>query len=333
MASERKSGSSVIGFPYQIQKLYSLPEGAEDYFIDKGKQKWVKVPKSNVNFHNIGNGKLNLEKRGEHWGKQIGSSDSDSSTEEEGDGQFIICRKWRGECSNKTNKKGYGVDRKWSLAIGPVNQDRKISSSGLDKGPGQVSIDPSLEDSIKAHLNELEAEFVKSKFRVDIGDFSQTLLLRPTEDDVQSEDFQEDRDDFDSCLDEDNVVGELASWARLDRFLISPLFLLLFQYLVQKGLLKSVSDHNVITLGVPKVDWGLCPFRFYNTDLEDKDLIKYAMEAKKKDSTLILNCEKHLEEIDRKAIVDGWTEELRIDRLDLLSVMWKEIRREEQIWM
>ncbi|KAK3228826.1 hypothetical protein Dsin_000707 [Dipteronia sinensis] len=42
---------------------------------------------------------------------------------------------------------------------------------------------------------------------------------------------------------------ERVSWARLDRFLISPAFLMWYPRLSQKGLLGSLSDHNVVTIG------------------------------------------------------------------------------------
>ena len=40
------------------------------------------------------------------------------------------------------------------------------------------------------------------------------------------------------------------SYSRLDRFLISSKFLLVFQNLVQQSLLRSLSDHNVVLLTV-----------------------------------------------------------------------------------
>ncbi|KAK2644705.1 hypothetical protein Ddye_019900 [Dipteronia dyeriana] len=42
-----------------------------------------------------------------------------------------------------------------------------------------------------------------------------------------------------------------ASWARLDKFLCDPLFLSWFPALLQKGLNKSLSDHNPVMIGEP----------------------------------------------------------------------------------
>ncbi|KAK3220411.1 hypothetical protein Dsin_014381 [Dipteronia sinensis] len=67
---------------------------------------------------------------------------------------------------------------------------------------------------------------------------------------------------------------ENESWARLDRFLVSPMILSWFPNLSQRGILGSISDYNVIKLGEPYVDWGYCPFKFYNGWLEDANLIK-----------------------------------------------------------
>ncbi|KAK2636379.1 hypothetical protein Ddye_031171 [Dipteronia dyeriana] len=66
---------------------------------------------------------------------------------------------------------------------------------------------------------------------------------------------------------------ERAAWARLDRFLISPEILIWYPNITQKGLARSLSDHNAIGLGQVGVDWGLTPFRFYNSWLEEKHLM------------------------------------------------------------
>ncbi|KAK3217753.1 hypothetical protein Dsin_011723 [Dipteronia sinensis] len=67
------------------------------------------------------------------------------------------------------------------------------------------------------------------------------------------------------------------AWARLDRFIISPDILDWFPDLVQKCLPRRLSDHNSIMLGSLPVDWGPCPFRFYNWWMEDNDLMKEAI--------------------------------------------------------
>ncbi|KAK3224850.1 hypothetical protein Dsin_004712 [Dipteronia sinensis] len=329
------------------------------------------------------------------------------------------------------------------------NQERESSSYAPDKEQGQLSIEPSLEESLQAHLNDLEAKFVRSKFGVDMGgqilidslkantgaiemsvikgekekqssrgygrkkQYSTKKTGRKSKlgkkGDPKTHSDMERRNqmtvknmmnkeeeiakvietgialgfDFNSNIEEVKGIlkagvidiallggvtftctnnRESASWARLDRFLVSPSLLVLFPNLTQKGLPKSVSDHNVITLGVSKVDWGPCPFRFYKTWLEDKDLMKSAMESwegckasgavgwrifsklkavkvklkhlvtvKNKELALVEIYEKQLQEIDRIAMVVGWTEELRKVRMDTLSNLWKEIRREEQL--
>ncbi|KAK3221844.1 hypothetical protein Dsin_008869 [Dipteronia sinensis] len=53
---------------------------------------------------------------------------------------------------------------------------------------------------------------------------------------------------------------ENASWARLDRFLISPEVLLWFPKMIQSGLPRSISDYNMIMLGERREDW--VPIRF-----------------------------------------------------------------------
>ncbi|KAK3206923.1 hypothetical protein Dsin_020969 [Dipteronia sinensis] len=63
-------------------------------------------------------------------------------------------------------------------------------------------------------------------------------------------------------------------WVRLDRFLISPYILSWFPNLRQKGLPRSLSDHNAILIGDSTLDWRPCPFCFYNWWLEDNELMK-----------------------------------------------------------
>ncbi|KAK2665224.1 hypothetical protein Ddye_003798 [Dipteronia dyeriana] len=47
---------------------------------------------------------------------------------------------------------------------------------------------------------------------------------------------------------------ERASWARLDRFLLSPELVVWFPKLIQKCLPKNLSDHNPISLGCQSID-------------------------------------------------------------------------------
>ncbi|KAK3189698.1 hypothetical protein Dsin_029259 [Dipteronia sinensis] len=45
---------------------------------------------------------------------------------------------------------------------------------------------------------------------------------------------------------------ERASWAKLDRFLISPLLISWMPNIVQVGLSGTISDHNVVMIGEKK---------------------------------------------------------------------------------
>ncbi|KAK3217733.1 hypothetical protein Dsin_011703 [Dipteronia sinensis] len=45
---------------------------------------------------------------------------------------------------------------------------------------------------------------------------------------------------------------EVASWARLDRFLVSPELISWFLDMLQRNLPKSISDHSAVWLGIPK---------------------------------------------------------------------------------
>ncbi|KAK2654787.1 hypothetical protein Ddye_014643 [Dipteronia dyeriana] len=69
---------------------------------------------------------------------------------------------------------------------------------------------------------------------------------------------------------------EHASWAHLDRFLISPWILSWLLKISQSGLPRSILDHNAILLGEPREDWGPSPIRFYNDWMEEDGLINQA---------------------------------------------------------
>ncbi|KAK2663063.1 hypothetical protein Ddye_001637 [Dipteronia dyeriana] len=153
------------------------------------------------------------------------------------------------------------------------------------------------------------------------------------------------------------------SWARLDRFLYDPMLLSWFPNLVQKGLSRSLSDHNPVSIGEQVVDWCPKPFPFLNSWLEDKDLLVgvskswkqsggggssrkrlfFKMKAVKDhmkkwlkhrknvgDNLKILETE--LVTIEEKAVVQGWTLALREERSSCLAKLWKQIRLDEQKW-
>ncbi|KAK3229949.1 hypothetical protein Dsin_001830 [Dipteronia sinensis] len=62
-------------------------------------------------------------------------------------------------------------------------------------------------------------------------------------------------------------------WARLDRFLVSPIILSWYPNMVQVGFPRSIYDHSAVTLGVRKAYWGPRPFRFFNSWSESKELM------------------------------------------------------------
>ena len=67
-----------------------------------------------------------------------------------------------------------------------------------------------------------------------------------------------------------DLTGSWLTWtnnqslSRLDRFLVSIIWIHKFQNLKQWSLPKGLSDHRPIILGVDKVDWGPIPFRCFD---------------------------------------------------------------------
>ncbi|KAK3189252.1 hypothetical protein Dsin_028813 [Dipteronia sinensis] len=156
---------------------------------------------------------------------------------------------------------------------------------------------------------------------------------------------------------------EKGTWAKLDRFLISPKLLSWYPKMEQHCLSRNLSDHCLITIGVPKDDWGPTPFRFFNNWKEDKEMIgdarigwneceakgtkgfvlfakakaakarlKKWQRLKKSQHSIIPDIEKHLAEVEGTAQRDGWSSVLRGKRLNLISALWKQLRLEEQQW-
>ncbi|KAK3221054.1 hypothetical protein Dsin_015024 [Dipteronia sinensis] len=156
---------------------------------------------------------------------------------------------------------------------------------------------------------------------------------------------------------------EDAAWAQLDRFLLSPELLIWFPKLKQKGVCRSLSDHNAIGIREPKVDWGPSLFRFLNCWMENKELMAEAiagwenckvggcrisvLKAKvkavkvmiknwlvknNKRNQTIEQIEKQLAAIDRRAEKEGWSDKLRKSRVTIVLELWRSIRREEQSW-
>ncbi|KAK2648875.1 hypothetical protein Ddye_016364 [Dipteronia dyeriana] len=75
---------------------------------------------------------------------------------------------------------------------------------------------------------------------------------------------------------------ELGAWARLDWFLCDPLFLSWFSGLIQKGLCKSLSDHNPVMLSISNIDCGPKPFRIHNGWVDNKELMSGVIDIWKK---------------------------------------------------
>ncbi|KAK3218868.1 hypothetical protein Dsin_012838 [Dipteronia sinensis] len=154
---------------------------------------------------------------------------------------------------------------------------------------------------------------------------------------------------------------EQESWVRLDRFFISLHILSWFPRILQKGLPRGISDHNAVVIGEPSIDWGSCPFRFFNSWLEDKAMLLDALkgwkgccvkgskgfalfskvkaaknklktwyQAKKCKDTFLKDTEDKLAEVEKRAVVEELTTVLRKLRLELVSEMWKVFRFEEQ---
>ena len=72
---------------------------------------------------------------------------------------------------------------------------------------------------------------------------------------------------------------ESESWTKLDRFLLYPMILVWFPKLVQRGLHRSLLNHNAIVVGESEADWGHRPFRFFNGWLEDKEMMLEGLKA------------------------------------------------------
>ncbi|KAK2659273.1 hypothetical protein Ddye_005806 [Dipteronia dyeriana] len=56
------------------------------------------------------------------------------------------------------------------------------------------------------------------------------------------------------------------------------------------------------------------------------------MISKKKFSFSLKECELHLDTVEKRVVLDGWSDSLRKERLDILTDIWKGTRKEEQMW-
>ncbi|KAK3228488.1 hypothetical protein Dsin_000369 [Dipteronia sinensis] len=156
---------------------------------------------------------------------------------------------------------------------------------------------------------------------------------------------------------------EVASWARLDRFLVSPEILCWFPNLSQRNLPKSISDHSAVLFCIPKEKWGPCPFRFFNSWMENAEVMAHArnswklkrvagpkgfvlatkLKAVKKvfkrwQKEVKLDCcstdsmEARLVSIEMLAKTNGWSESLRDQRRQVMVEIWDTLLKEERYW-
>ncbi|KAK2640722.1 hypothetical protein Ddye_022485 [Dipteronia dyeriana] len=147
---------------------------------------------------------------------------------------------------------------------------------------------------------------------------------------------------------------ENQTWARLDRFLFSPSILMWFPGLLQQSLSICLSVHNPVMINEEAKRWGPSPFSFVNWWLEEKDMMKeatkgwteckvsgskgvvlfskakatkIALKRWLKSNKLKVENPKELENklvlIDTKAQKEGWTDQLRYQRLNLVKELWK----------
>ncbi|KAK3229474.1 hypothetical protein Dsin_001355 [Dipteronia sinensis] len=72
---------------------------------------------------------------------------------------------------------------------------------------------------------------------------------------------------------------EKSLWVKLDRFSLSPTMLSWYPKLSQQCLHRNISDHSVVAICEPKLDWGSTPFRFFNHWMEDKEMIADAIKG------------------------------------------------------
>ncbi|KAK3225737.1 hypothetical protein Dsin_005599 [Dipteronia sinensis] len=139
---------------------------------------------------------------------------------------------------------------------------------------------------------------------------------------------------------------ERSTWAKLDHFLLSLIFLSWFPKLTQQCLPRTISDHSAVAIGEPSLDWGPTPFRFFNHWMDDKERttdaikgfkaakqrLKRWMAEKKNQVSVAAEIEKKLSEVEFKAVNEGWSESLRTERTSLTSKLWTQLRIEEQQW-
>ncbi|KAK2635959.1 hypothetical protein Ddye_030751 [Dipteronia dyeriana] len=102
---------------------------------------------------------------------------------------------------------------------------------------------------------------------------------------------------------------------------------------MQRGLARTLLDHNDILVGENNEDWGPSLFPFFNAKIKvSKGRMKKWLKANKKYPSSFKDIEVRLAVADRKANREWWTENLRKKHLSHISKLWMDLRREEQPW-
>ncbi|KAK3199589.1 hypothetical protein Dsin_023004 [Dipteronia sinensis] len=159
---------------------------------EKGNDIWVYVPKSRLALHQMLGGKLVLDKpQRQHRRLESNSYESSSSSEE--------AFKWAGECSLKADKENGRSINKWVSTSKLISQGERCWTGPKDPGYGS-----SLDSHMLAHLQELEAAFVRANSVMGLE--RQTWeLVQPTTD-IQSVSIERLSGDLNELLE----AGEIA---------------------------------------------------------------------------------------------------------------------------
>ena len=120
------------------------------------------------------------------------------------------------------------------------------------------------------------------------------------------------------------------SYSRLDRFLISSEFVLVFQHLAQHCLPRSLSDHNAVLLMAETTNWGPKPFKFFNHWTEDEEfgkLVQSSWDHFSRAENTHTNIWDKLR--DLKTVIKRWYQQKGADDPLRISDFEEEIAREE----
>ena len=123
----------------------------------------------------------------------------------------------------------------------------------------------------------------------------------------------------------------VATFCRLDRFLISLAFMLRFQNLVQTILPKSLSDHNAVSLEDGARNWGPRSFKFFNHWVKEQgfnELIQSTWENFSLDRSVSSKFWDKLKKT--KVAIKGWYKKLGVGDLFRISLLEEAIDRIEK---